>query len=150
MTKPDLSGYVESLEATMTLVGLIVGFIFTALTVILQLTDPTSILTQAALLALFVAFSECMLGLGIMQQRIWGILEQKSTGTPSTPGWSGPGLFNFLILSAILIMNVSIILMMFAKGLIYIGLASVILTALTSASYLLFISPYKLKSSSES
>jgi drug/metabolite transporter (DMT)-like permease len=140
----DISRYAESLGTNHTIAALIASFIFTALTLILlEMADVTNVLMQATLLVLMVAFVSAMLGLSIIDMRIQLLRGPVPEGrTPSTPGWK---FYNVLVLSSILFMGISIVLMMFSRGLTYVGLMSATIVVSTFAVYILCISPYRLK-----
>jgi uncharacterized membrane protein len=143
MGETDLSSYVQSLGTSLTLDALVVTFIFTVLTlVLLEASDVTSILAQATLLVLMVAFSLALLSLGIMDRRINMLNPYMRVRRPSTPGWR---FHNLLLLSSILLMNMSIVLMMFYRGLTSLGSISAAIVVLTFTVYLAYISPYRLK-----
>ena len=143
MGESDLSGYTQSLGPSLTLDALIVTFIFTALTLILVETpDVSSILVQATLLVLMVAFSMALLCLGIIDRRIVMLNPSFKVRRPSTPGWRFHNLLLFLSVS---FMNLSIILMMFYRGLTGLGSVSLAIVILWFAVYLIYISPWRLK-----
>jgi len=144
MGELDFSGYLQSLGAILTVVVLIVGFIFTAFTLVLiEMADVTSALAQAILLVLILAFVLAWLGVNILLVRIQLLsLSVSEARPPSTPRWR---FFDLLVFSSVLLMGISVSLMMFCRGLTYLGLVTVAAVVLTFAVYLIYISPYRLK-----
>jgi len=143
MSEPDFSDYVQSLGTSLTVDALIVTFIFTALTLVLVETpDVTSILAQATLLVLMAAFNLALLSLGIIDRRMQMLRPKWKARPPSTPGWR---FHNLLLFPSIFLMNISIALMMFYRGLTILGSVSTAIVVLTFTAYVTYISPYRLK-----
>jgi hypothetical protein len=144
MSDPDFSSYLQSLGALLTVDALIVTFIFTALTlVLLETPDLTNSLAQASLLVLMVAFNLALLSLGIVDMRMEVLSSVRlKARPPSTPGWQ---FHDLLLFPSILLMNMSIVLMMFSRGLTILGSISAGIVVLTFAVYLVYISWYRLK-----
>ena len=129
--------YLEHLRTGMTGNTLLTSFIFTALTLLLMgLEDVTSLLPQATLLVLLIAFLLVSLQLGIIQVRealITGHTVTSKLSTLSTPGFK---VVNLLSFTSILLWNASVVLMFFVRGLIYLGGISIVLVG---SFYLVYI-----------
>jgi hypothetical protein len=145
MSEPDFSDYVQRLGISLTIDALIVTFVFTALTLVLVETpDVTNVLAQGALLVLMVAFSFAQLSLGIIDRRMQMLGPKLKTRPPSTPLWR---FHNLLLYPSIILMNISIVLMMFYRGLTSLGSVSAVVAVLTFTIYFIYLSPYPLKRS---
>jgi len=142
MSEPDFSGYVQSLGPSFTLDALIVTFIFTALTLVLVETpDIANLLVQAALLVLMVAFLFALFSLGILDRRMIMLNPKLKATPPYTPGWR---FHNLLLLLSVLLMNMSIVLMMFYRGLTILGSVSLAIVVLWFTVYIIYISPWRI------
>ena len=120
--------------------ALLTSFIFTGLTLLLMgLEDVTSLLPQATLLVLLIAFLLALLHLGIIQVREALIPRQaivSKLSPPSTPGFK---VVNLLAPTIIFLWNASVVLMFFCRGLIYLGGISIVLVGLFYLVYLIFL-----------
>jgi len=140
MSEPDYQTYLQSLGTFLTTSALLTSFIFTALTLVLiQLEDVTTPVSQATLLVLQIAFILSEFTLGVIQVRINFLTIQavaSKVRPPSTPGWR---FGNLLLHSSVSLMGVSIVLMFFYRGLLYLGLISTVLAGLSYLVFLIYV-----------
>lgn len=143
MSEPNdeaLRTYLEHLRSTMTGSALLTSFIFTGLTLLLMgLEDVTSLLSQATLLVLLIAFLLAILHLGIIQVReaiLTGQAVAPKISPPSTPGFR---IGNLLPLTFGFLWSASIVLMFFCTGLTYLGGISIVLVGFFYLVYLIAI-----------
>ena len=135
-----LQTYLEHIRSTMTIDALLTSFIFTALTLLLlELKDVTTLVSKATLLVLLIAFLLASLHLGILQMREALITRQahiSKVRVPKTPGFK---IANLLGATIILLWSFSVVLMFFCRNLIYLGLISIVLVALSNMVYFIYV-----------